>query len=54
MKSGYPDRDCLHVDVFEIQHFVYKYKCTRCKKRFVTIPKNNYFETNILEHEEIR
>lgn len=54
MIAGYPDKDCLHVDVFNIRHSHYNYKCKRCGKRFVRVPKNDYFETNILDNEEFR
>ena len=47
-------RGCLHVDVFPINHWLYNYKCKRCGRRFIILPKNNYFETNILENEELR
>lgn len=43
--------NCLHVDLFLISHPIYNYECKRCGKRFVLKPKNDWFETNVLNHE---
>ena len=40
--------DCLHVDHYTIKHWWHRYKCKRCGERFRYLPKNQYFETNVL------
>jgi len=52
MTEGYPDRDCLHVDVIkrtEQGSSAFPYRCKRCRKVFRKLPQNEYFETNIIE-----